>query len=87
MKGKRTEHLKNIFDFNKRVNQRAVNKRTLESLAYAGAFECFPEHHRAQFFIPIPEDQTTGLEKIIRFGQVYSKTTCQQQIHCLVICH
>jgi len=64
---------KNIFDFIKRVNQRAVNKRTLESLAYAGAFECFPEHHRAQFFHTIPEDQTTGLEKIIRFGQVYQQ--------------
>ncbi len=28
---------KNIFDFIKRVNQRTVNKKTLESLAYAGA--------------------------------------------------
>ena len=45
----------------------------MESLAYAGAFECFPEHHRAQFFHTIPEDQTTGLEKIIRFGQVYQQ--------------
>jgi hypothetical protein len=26
-------------------------------------------------FIPIPEDQTTGLEKIIRFGQVYQQKT------------
>ena len=64
---------KNIFDFIKRVNQRAVNKKTLESLAYAGGFDCFPEHHRAQFFHTIPEDQTTGLEKIIRFGQVYQQ--------------
>ena len=64
---------RNIFDFIKRVNQRAVNKKTLESLAYAGAFDCFPEHHRAQFFHTIPEDQTTGLEKIIRFGQVYQQ--------------
>ncbi|HET9747020.1 MAG TPA: DNA polymerase III subunit alpha, partial [Chitinophagaceae bacterium] len=64
---------KNIFDFIKRVNQRAVNKKTLECLAYAGGFDCFPEHHRAQFFHTIPEDQTTGLEKIIRFGQVYQQ--------------
>ena len=64
---------KNIFDFIKRVNQRAVNKKTLECIAYAGGFECFPEHHRAQFFHTIPEDQTTGLEKIIRFGQVYQQ--------------
>jgi len=39
----------NIFDFIKRINQRTVNKKTLESLAYAGGFDCFPEHHRAQF--------------------------------------
>jgi DNA polymerase-3 subunit alpha len=64
---------KNIFDLIKRINQRAVNKKTLECLAYAGAFDCFPEHHRAQFFHTIPEDQTTGLEKIIRFGQVYQQ--------------
>ena len=64
---------KNIFDFIKRVNQRAVNKKTLESLACAGGFDCFPEHHRAQLFHTIPEDQTTGLEKIIRFGQVYQQ--------------
>src|SRR5215213_5590457 len=39
----------NIFDFIKRINQRAVNKKTLESLAYAGGFDCFTEHHRAQY--------------------------------------
>jgi DNA polymerase-3 subunit alpha len=64
---------KNIFDLVKRINQRAVNKKTLESLVYAGAFDCFPEHHRAQFFHIIPEDQTPGLEKVIRFGQVYQQ--------------
>jgi DNA polymerase-3 subunit alpha len=59
------------FDLTKRVNQRTVNKKTLESLAYAGGFDCFPEFHRAQYFQSTPEDQRTGLEKIINFGQVY----------------
>lgn len=59
-----------IFDMIKRVNQRTVNKKTLESLAYAGAFDCFTGLHRAQYF-HIPEgDNTTGLEKISRYGQV-----------------
>ena len=66
---------KNIFDFIKRINQRAVNKKTLESLVYAGGFDCFPEHHRAQFFHTVPEDPAPGLEKIIRFGQVYQQNT------------
>src|SRR5688572_14187923 len=62
---------RDIFDFIKRINQRSVNKKTLESLAYAGAFECFPAHHRAQLFYIPPEDTSTGLEKIIRFGNIY----------------
>ncbi len=65
----------NIFDFIKRINQRSVNKKTLESLVYAGAFDCFPEHHRAQFFYVTPEDPTSGLEKIIRFGQVFQQNS------------
>jgi DNA polymerase-3 subunit alpha len=62
----------NIFDFIKRINQRTVNKKTLESLAYAGGFDCFTEHHRAQYF-NVPEGESiNGLEKIIKYGQIYS---------------
>jgi len=61
-----------IFDFIRRVNQRTVNKKTLENLAYAGAFDCFPEHHRAQYFTIVPGETATGLEKIIRYGQTMS---------------
>jgi DNA polymerase-3 subunit alpha len=61
---------KNIFDFIKRVNQRTVNKKTLESLTYAGAFDCFTEHHRAQYFYTPPEETMIGLERIIKYGQV-----------------
>ncbi len=60
----------NIFDFIKRINQRTVNKKTLESLAYAGGFDCFTEYHRAQYF-HVPEgEMINGLEKIIKYGQV-----------------
>jgi DNA polymerase III subunit alpha len=61
----------NIFDFIKRVNQRSVNKKTLESLAYAGGFDCFPELHRAQYFYIPQGDVSSGMEKIIRFGNVF----------------
>jgi len=60
---------KTVFDLVKRINQRTVNKKTLESLAYAGAFDCFPEHHRAQFF-HAADDTVTGLERIIKYGQI-----------------
>ncbi|MFT3936255.1 MAG: DNA polymerase III subunit alpha [Chitinophagaceae bacterium] len=58
----------NIFDFIKSVGQRSVNKKTLESLAYAGAFDCFPDLHRAQYFFMPQGDVSSGLEKIIRYG-------------------
>ncbi|RPD41918.1 DNA polymerase III subunit alpha [Chitinophaga barathri] len=57
----------NIFDMIKRVNQRAVNKKSLEALAMSGALDCFPALHRAQYFHSA--DNSTGLEKIIKFGQ------------------
>src|SRR5688572_14247496 len=60
-----------VFDLIKRINQRTVNKKTLESLVYAGAFDCFTEMHRAQYFHIPPGDNTTGMEKIIRFGNVF----------------
>ena len=60
----------NIFDFIKRVNQRAVNKRSIESLTYSGAFDCFPQFHRAQYFNTPEGDRTSGIEKIIGYGQV-----------------
>ena len=66
-----------IFDMIKRINQRTVNKKTLESLAYAGAFDCFAGIHRAQYFFMPPGETSTGLEKIIKFGNVYQTNSNQ----------
>lgn len=71
-----------IFDLVKRVNLRTVNKKTMESLAYAGAFDCFKEVHRAQYFFTPPNDNTNGLEKIIKYGQV-CQTQAQTQTNTL----
>jgi DNA polymerase-3 subunit alpha len=60
-----------IYNLIKRVNQRTVNKKSLESLAYAGAFDCFNNIHMAQYFHTLPGDNINGLEKIIRFGNQY----------------
>ena len=57
-----------LFELVKRVNLRAVNKRSLESMAMAGAFDCFRDTHRAQYFFQDMKDQVTMLEKIIRYG-------------------
>ncbi len=74
---KKNGNFTTIFDLIKRVNQRAVNKKTLENLAYAGAFDCFKEMHRAQYFYIPQGDTSTGLEKIIRFGNVYQTNSNQ----------
>jgi len=68
---------KNMFDLIKRVNQRSVNKKSLESLAYSGAFDGFKELHRAQYFHTAEGDNSTGLEKIIKFGNVYQTSIGQ----------
>ncbi|HEY9362948.1 MAG TPA: DNA polymerase III subunit alpha, partial [Chitinophagaceae bacterium] len=60
-----------IFNFIKRINQRTVNKKTLENIAYAGGFDCFTELHRAQYFQLAEGESITVLEKIIRFGNIY----------------
>jgi len=56
---------KNIFDFLNRVNLRTVNKKSIEALAMAGAFDSM-DIHRAQFFYKLPNEDITFLEKIIR---------------------
>lgn len=66
-----------IFDFIKRINQRSVNKKSLESLVYAGAFDCFPELHRAQYFFTPPNDNKSGLERIIHYGNQYHNALTQ----------
>ncbi|MFZ1785829.1 MAG: DNA polymerase III subunit alpha [Ferruginibacter sp.] len=63
-------HYTSIFDFAKRINHRSANKKSLESLVYSGAFDCFEEIDRAQYFFQAPGDMQ-GLEKILKFGSVY----------------
>ncbi|HLY69849.1 MAG TPA: OB-fold nucleic acid binding domain-containing protein, partial [Puia sp.] len=74
---KKNGNYSSIFDLIKRVNQRTVNKKTLENLASAGAFDCFKEMHRAQYFFMPPGDTSSGLEKIIRFGNIYQTNANQ----------
>ncbi|MFM6915846.1 MAG: DNA polymerase III subunit alpha, partial [Aquirufa sp.] len=57
-----------IFDFVSRINVRQVNKKSLESLALAGAFDCFPEVERSHYFSLDPQDNTNFIEKIVRYS-------------------
>jgi DNA polymerase-3 subunit alpha len=57
-----------IFDLTKRVSSRSVSKKTLEGLAFAGAFDSFQNVHRAQYFHPEEGDEPNLLEKAIRYA-------------------
>jgi DNA polymerase-3 subunit alpha len=58
---------KSVFDLAARLDSKAVNKKSLEGLALAGAFDSFENVHRAMFFVP-DLDGSTLTEKIIRYG-------------------
>ncbi|MEZ4947739.1 MAG: DNA polymerase III subunit alpha [Cyclobacteriaceae bacterium] len=60
-------HFKDIFEFATRVNQRAVNKKTLECLALSGAFDCFSDFHRRQF-VYAKDGDITLTEKLSRYA-------------------
>ena len=54
-------------DFMKRVDLRAANKRTLESMAYAGGFDSF-EFQRHQYFAIEDLNGRSYIESMIKFG-------------------
>lgn len=60
-----------IFDFTKRVNLKSVNKRSMESLAKAGAFDGFGNVHRAQLFYRQDSDDSIFLEKLVKHANEY----------------
>jgi DNA polymerase-3 subunit alpha len=66
---------KDPFDFMRRINQRTVNKKTLECLVYAGSFDTFSQLHRAQYFCIPPGETQSGLEKLIKYGNTVQSQT------------
>ena len=62
---------KDVYDFVERVNLQTVNKKNLEALAAAGGFDGFKGIHRAQYFTSHPGEETTFIENLIRYGNLY----------------
>ncbi len=57
-----------IFDFVERVNLSACGKKTIESLATAGAFDTFTEVKRENF-LPAAEGEISFVDTLVRYGQ------------------
>lgn len=72
---------KSIWDFAVRVSSKSVNKKTYEALARCGAFDCFDELHRAQYFAT-DEKGVSNIERIIKYSNqvLEGKNNVQQSL-------
>ena len=61
---------KTIFDFVQRVNLSACNRKNIENLALAGAFDNLPGIKREDFFVKNAKDETF-VEVLMRYGNKY----------------
>jgi DNA polymerase-3 subunit alpha len=67
---KQSGSFESLFDFLRRVNLRAVNKRNIENLALAGAFDALMGNdNRALFFYNETPSKPGFLDQLIRYGQ------------------
>ena len=62
---------KDIYDFVERVNYSLVNRKCLENLAYAGAFDSISDFARCKYFGVDLRDSIgiTFIEQLMRYGQ------------------
>jgi len=72
---------KNIYDLVERANLNSLNKKNLEAMAVAGAFDCFREISRAQYF-SIDTRGVSFIESLIRYGNSWKnvKNSSQQSL-------
>jgi DNA polymerase-3 subunit alpha len=67
-----------IYDFARRSNVRAVNKKSYENLVYSGAFDEF-KLNRSQFFAKTENGILTGIERLIKYANDYQNTQSSTQ--------
>ncbi len=67
---RKSKRFNDIFDFFERVPNPQINKRVVESLVVAGAFDEADQYHRAQYFDVDTAGRTT-VERLLRYGQSY----------------
>jgi DNA polymerase-3 subunit alpha len=70
-----------VFDFMRRMNLRTINKKVMESMAFAGAFDCFDTPsvqggaralHRATFFSP-SDKYESFIEHLIKYAGAHQE--------------
>lgn len=71
-----------IFGFIERVNLSAVNKKSIEAMAMAGAFDTFASIRREQYFALTADKETNFIEALIKYGNrmTIEKNSRQQSL-------
>ncbi|MCQ2083300.1 MAG: DNA polymerase III subunit alpha [Bacteroidaceae bacterium] len=69
---------KDIFDFVQRVNLSACNRKNIECLALAGAFDSFKEIRREQFMEPCGKSDTFA-DILVRYGNRFQTDRNESQ--------
>ncbi|MDR1592737.1 MAG: DNA polymerase III subunit alpha [Prevotellaceae bacterium] len=65
-----------IFNFVERVNLNACNKKSIDSLALSGAFDCFKEYRREEYVAPNMRNES-AIDLLIQYGKRYQ--ACKKQ--------
>lgn len=69
-----------VFDLCVRMPLRSINRKTLESLTYAGALDCFGVE-RWQYFLPVSDkDPANVLEKSVQYGSKVQQERMSPQV-------
>lgn len=63
---------KNIFNFVERINLNVINKKGIEVLVYAGAFDCFEEVNRGSFSLEVGKNETFT-DSLLRYANQFQK--------------
>lgn len=67
------------FEFFERVNLSQCNKKNIENLIIAGAFDCFKEIPRETYFATGQKSGETYLDALVRYGNSYQQDKFQAQ--------
>ncbi len=70
----------NLVDFLTRINLRTVNRKCMESLAMAGALDCFEGIHRAQYFAQERADDPIFLDRLMRMASQIQERKNSSQV-------
>ena len=62
-----------VFDFVERVPLGSLNRRLIENLAYAGAFDCFKDEIKREDFFEQNSRGESFSELLMRYGQLYQQ--------------